>query len=84
MAKKPTGRPPGRPKKAVTTHAINVTGVRLPEDLRARLDAVVDEENAQHAAAGLTTNRNAVIVRLLREALDARDARTKGGDDGPQ
>lgn len=74
MARKPTGRPPGRPKKADPAHAVNVTGVRIPDELRARLDAAVEHENAQHAARGLTTNRSALIVTLLREALDARDA----------
>ena len=53
----------------------NVTGIRIPEDLRARLDALVDVRNTELAPEGLSTNRNAMVVKLLRDALDAVDAK---------
>ena len=63
------GRPPN-PHKAPLPP---VTGVRIPDDLRDALDVIVDRENAALAEKGASTNRNALIVRLLREAV-ARDA----------
>jgi hypothetical protein len=82
MAKPKTAKPAnapkrsaGRPPKPTTVPLPTVTGIRLPDDLRARLDAAVDARNAELASEGLTTNRNALVVKLLREALDARDAK---------
>lgn len=64
-------RKPGRPAKATTQPLPPVTGIRFPPELLARVDAYVDARNAELASEGLTTNRNAIIVRLVRDALDA-------------
>lgn len=71
---KPEKRPRGRPRKTEEEKAQlpPVTGVRIPEALRDEIDGLVDRENAALAAKGASTNRNALIVLLLREALDAR------------
>lgn len=82
MAKPRTTPPPrGRPPKAVKAVVPPVTGVRIPEDLRAELDALVETLNVTLAAQGASTNRSAVMVLLLREALEARRrARAPGGE----
>ena len=75
---KPVTRPRGRPRKSEEEKAQlpPVTGIRIPVDLLGEIDTLVDSEKARLASEGATTNRNALVVRLLREALDAR----KGGD----
>ena len=73
--KHPGGRPPN-PNKAELPP---VTGVRLPADLRAILDRMVEEENRALAPMGSRTTLIAVIVRLLREAVAAREEKAKGG-----
>lgn len=54
----------------------NVTGLRLPPELTAKLDAWV-EELAQSNPAGRVT-RSSLIVHVLREAI-ARHEAAKGG-----
>ena len=73
MAKPKAVNRGGRPPNPNKTPLPPVTGVRIPDDLRDALDIIVDRENAELAAKGASTNRNALIVRLLREAV-ARDA----------
>lgn len=74
-------RRPGRPANPNTQKLPPVTGLRIPAELLARVDAHVEARNAELAGEGLTTNRTAVVIRLLREALDAREAlTTKRGD----
>ncbi len=79
MAKAKTG---GRPPKAVKATIPSVTGVRLPEDLREALDAMVAEQNERGAAEGFSTNRNALIVRLLRDAVNAWKAKAARATEG--
>ena len=52
-----------------------VTGIRIPIDLLDEIDTLVGSEKARLASEGATTNRNALVVRLLREALDASTGR---------
>lgn len=68
-------RKPGRPARPDTQPLPPVTGIRFPVELLERVDAFVDERNAELATEGLTTNRNAIIVRFVREALDAHAAK---------
>ena len=76
-------KPKAAAKSAKSPNSVPpVTGVRIPDDLRDDLDAIVEEQNARNAAEGLTTNRNALIVRLLREGV-ARMKSAKS-DGGPQ
>lgn len=72
-----TGKPLGRPPKAQKAVIPTVTGIRLPDDLRDWLDAMVAQENERLALEGASTNRNALIIRLLREARETREARAK-------
>lgn len=69
----------GRPANPNTQPLPPVTGLRLPVELLARVDAYVEARNATLASEGLTTNRTAAVIRLLREALDALDAKARGG-----
>lgn len=64
-------RGPGRPPKASTQPLPPVTGIRFPVELLARVDAFVARRNVELEGEGFTTNRNAVVVRLVRDALDA-------------
>lgn len=74
--KHPGGRPPNPHKPELPP----VTGVRLPPDLRATLDAIVDEENRRLAPMGSRATLISVIVTLLREAVAARSKNsTEGG-----
>lgn len=71
MAKSKMGRPPKVNKAPLPP----VTGVRIPEDILARLDAMVDAENARLAPTGASISRSALIVRILREATAQMPAR---------
>lgn len=68
----------GRPANPNTQPLPPVTGLRLPLDLLDALDAYVEKRNAELASEGLTTNRTAVVIRLLREALAVKSAATGG------
>lgn len=46
-----------------------ITGIRIPPDVLAALDAVVDRENARLAPTGASISRSALIVRLIREGV---------------
>lgn len=65
MAKTKMGRPPKVNKVAQPP----VTGVRIPDDVLAALDAKVASENERLASTGASLSRTALIVRLLREAV---------------
>lgn len=70
-------RRPGRPVNPNTQPLPPVTGLRIPTELLERVDAFVEARNRELASEGLTTNRTAVVVRLLREALDAKTPRSE-------
>lgn len=78
----PAKRPPGRPPKATTVPLPSVTGVRFPPEIIERVDAYVDLRNEELRGGGLTTNRNAMIVRLVRDALDVVAPITKTPEGG--
>lgn len=48
-------------------------GVRLPPDLRERLDAIVSARNERLAAEGAETSRAALIVAAVREFCERHE-----------
>ena len=73
-------RRPGRPANPNTPALPPVTGLRIPVELLARGDAFVETRNRELASEGLSTTRTAAVIRLLREALDAREAKAPRSD----
>lgn len=61
-------------KRADAIRDVPPVGVRLPPDLRARLDAIVSRRNVELAAQGAETSRAALIVAAVREFCDRDDA----------
>ena len=78
---KPKASKAGRPANPNKPPLPPMTGLRLPDDLRAELDAIVEQENARLAPEGASTNRTAVMVRMLRESVARWNAgyTSKGG-----
>lgn len=68
--KKKVGRPRGKIPRAP------VTGVRIPEALLARIDAIVERRAAELAARGGTTSRSAMIIAALEAFCSAEEAST--------
>lgn len=54
-------------------HKLPVTGFRIPQDILDGLDAYVERLNAS-APEGFSTNRNAIVVKILRDAVNAANA----------
>lgn len=46
-----------------------MTGFRIPPELIKALDAYVDRQN-EKAPRGFTTNRTAVVIELIRRAVE--------------
>lgn len=65
----------GRPKKTAKAatppdqHKVPMTGFRIPPELIKALDAYVDRQN-EKAPRGFTTNRTAVVIELIRRAVE--------------
>lgn len=57
-------------KRADAIRDIPPVGVRLPRELRDRLDAIVAARNVELAAVGAETSRAALIVMAVREFCD--------------
>lgn len=70
----------GRPANPNTQPLPPVTGLRIPAELLERIDAFVETRNRELASEGLSTTRTAAVIRLLREALDAREAKAPRSD----
>ncbi len=69
----PPKRPPGR--KSVEAEPMEVTSLRLPRSVVERLDAWVEEDNARPSAVARSPlTRSALVLHILRSALDARDS----------
>jgi hypothetical protein len=73
---KPAATPKRRGPKPSGEALPNVTGLRMPPELTAKLDAWV-EELAKSNPAGRVT-RSSLIIHVLREAV-ARHEASKGG-----
>lgn len=71
MAKPKTAGRPARPNKPARP---NITGLRIPADVIARLDALAEQLTARPGQVG-AVSRNAVVLLLLREGLDAHEAK---------
>ena len=70
-APKRMGRPPG--KTAPKPH----TGVRIPPELLARLDRVVERRQRELAFRGQSTSRTAVINEAVADLCDREEAAEK-------
>lgn len=69
-------RPPGR--KSVEEEPMEVTSLRLPRSVVERLDAWVEQRNATPPSEPTSPlTRSALVLHILRAALDARDAKGK-------
>lgn len=61
----------GRPKGA--TAPVGITGFRIPPAVLARLDALVDQRNAELAAQGASVNRTSLLVAAIMEFCDRHE-----------
>jgi len=64
----------GRPRGE--TPQPSVTGIRIPAEFVEKLDAWAAEENAKKGAISRTT-RSSIVLGLIKDALEAREARNK-------
>lgn len=74
-APKSRAAPPSAPsrKRADAIRDVAPVGVRLPPDLRERLDAIVSARNERLAAEGAETSRAALIVAAVREFCERHE-----------
>ncbi len=61
-------------KRADAIRDVAPVGVRLPPDLRERLDAIVAKRNERLALEGAETSRAALIVAAVREFCERNEA----------
>jgi hypothetical protein len=75
--------PPKSRKRADAVRDLPPTVVRLPPELRERLDTIVARRNVALAAQGATTSRAALLVTAAREFCDREDASAQTPEAAP-
>ncbi len=71
--KKARAAAPSR-KRADAVRDLPALPVRLPPELRARLDALVQRRNEALALEGASTSASALVVAAVREFVDRHEA----------
>ncbi len=73
IGRMPKPKTAGRPVKTTKPPRPNITGLRIPPDIIARLDALAESLTARPEQVG-AVSRNAAVLLLLRQGLDAHEA----------